>query len=411
MADAAKQDGPDPEIMDMMDIKKAYPNSSRNAMDRALKLVGVPPKVRNMMQKLDSLTQYRCRTSVGTSEPYTTLRGCRGGCPAAPVKFNVLHHVATMQLRKAWDEAGVSGSVTVETFDKAEAWPGESGTSRTKVAALKPAQVESKKAIDVVGYADDTTILARSSDAVQKREITCKVYEEWGHTTHPGKWRRLWSGKRPAPFPRRKLGKAKKVLEQTDLEAKGSGCYLQADGGYDRERKNRMSRAGMIWPKLKTKMNKVKISHKTKGSIFRSLVVAALLYGIETKSPPTTDVSKMQTAISGYERSLYFGPGGGTKDMVGTITQAEIRQKLGTLSVQLEIDIRMLRYLGHLARMHEDRWEKKLLLGRLEIRQDGTKYIARGNDTRWEHIRILINGIMTVYDGPLYWYDLARINK
>ena len=120
MADAARHEDPDLIISDMMDIKKAYPNSSRNAMNKALDLVGVPPRLRNMMAKLDSLTSYRCRTNVGCSEPYTTLRGTREGCPAAPVKFNVLHHVATMQLRKAWDEEGVGGSVAVETFDPSQ---------------------------------------------------------------------------------------------------------------------------------------------------------------------------------------------------------------------------------------------------------------------------------------------------
>ena len=94
---------PDPLVLDMMDIKKAYPNCSRNAMDKPLKLVGVPPKLRNILAKLDSLTSYQCRSAVGLSEAYSTLRSCREGCPAAPIKFNILHHVATMELRKKCD--------------------------------------------------------------------------------------------------------------------------------------------------------------------------------------------------------------------------------------------------------------------------------------------------------------------
>ena len=48
MSDAARQQDPDPVILDMMDVKKAYPNRSRNDMEKSLELVGVPPRMRNI---------------------------------------------------------------------------------------------------------------------------------------------------------------------------------------------------------------------------------------------------------------------------------------------------------------------------------------------------------------------------
>ena len=62
MADASRYVDDDPLMMDMMDIKKAYPNASRNAMDKALELAGVPDKLRNMMQKLERRWARRTRT-------------------------------------------------------------------------------------------------------------------------------------------------------------------------------------------------------------------------------------------------------------------------------------------------------------------------------------------------------------
>ena len=91
VADAAQSKDPDPVVLDIMDSRKAYDDCSRTAMEHALKVVGVPHKMRNLLNKLDSLTTYKCRSAIGLSQPYWTNRGTRQGRPAAPVKFNTLH--------------------------------------------------------------------------------------------------------------------------------------------------------------------------------------------------------------------------------------------------------------------------------------------------------------------------------
>eukprot|EP00969_Alexandrium_andersonii_P054494 2398974-Alexandrium_andersonii.AAC.1 len=60
VADAAVYLEEDPVVSDMMDIQKACPNSSRNAMDKALELAGVPRKLRSLLAGIDSSTAYRC---------------------------------------------------------------------------------------------------------------------------------------------------------------------------------------------------------------------------------------------------------------------------------------------------------------------------------------------------------------
>ena len=121
----------------------------------------------------------------------------------------------------------------------------------------------------------------------------------------------------------------------------------------------------------------MKIKNKTEGSLLKSSVLASMLYGIETRSPALGDVKHIQTIVSGYERSLFFGPGGGLKEMTGNMTQTDIRDKLGTLIVQLEIDMQMVRYVGHIARMDEDRCEKRLLMGRVQRKEADIKYASR----------------------------------
>ena len=168
VAEAARMDDPDPVILDMMDIKKAYPHCSRNAMDRAMELVGIPPRLRNMLAKLDSHTEYQCKTNMGESEPYTNKRGTREGCPAAPVKFNILHHVATLQVRKAWEEKGLNGSVKVEIMEPKDVCKFDGWKSRGQLEKAGAAPAKSTASLDVVGYADDTTIISRLSQSLEK---------------------------------------------------------------------------------------------------------------------------------------------------------------------------------------------------------------------------------------------------
>ena len=87
LADAAGVIDHDPIVFDLMDIQKAYPNCSRNAMEASLKMAGIPAGMRNLTMQMVALTSYRCRSAVGLSDGYTNQRGTREGCPAAPVKF------------------------------------------------------------------------------------------------------------------------------------------------------------------------------------------------------------------------------------------------------------------------------------------------------------------------------------
>lgn len=114
-------------------------------------------------------------------------------------------------------------------------------------------------------------------------------------------------------------------------EAKALGCYAEADGGCKKERGHRSSKASMVWQKLKKRISRAKIGRRTKGQLFRSAVIASMLCGLETRDPSRKEIKKMHSIIGGYERHLYSAPGGSTKIMKGMITQAGIREKLGTL--------------------------------------------------------------------------------
>ena len=349
---------------------------------------------------------------IGLSEPYTTLRGTREGCPAAPIKFNILHHVATMELRKKWSENQANHKVIIDTFPPAAFWPTSEGCSRTVVDKKCLTSECESNPLKIVGYADDTTIITRYSESEEKIKSTREVYKAWGHTIHPDKWQRLWASEGKPPKNRRVKKKQKPPITDIDKEAKVLGCFLEADGGYTRELNNRTAKASGVWQRLKKQIEKVNIGHKTKGRLLRASVVAAMLYGVETRAPEKKRVNKMQGLINGYERRLALGPSGGPRDMVGRDTQTDIKVTLGTISIQLEIDLRILRYIGHVSRLPSDRWEYRILFGRLRGSTAETK--SKGKDQWWEHARKLIKEIMNTptirtnaeIESP--WYELAQ---
>jgi hypothetical protein len=397
LGDASAVVSPDPLVLDMMDIQKAYPNCSRNAMEQSLILAGVPPRMRDILGKLDSLTLYRCRSPVGLSAPYQTLRGTREGCPAAPVKFNVLHHFATMAVREAWEKEGIHEDVAVTWGTAEQIWPEGTWPTKQTVHKTLTAQARAVGALPTVGYADDTTLIGRLSTVDRKRATATRVYGDWGHAVHPDKWQRLWSGPTVPP-----------PSAQTDgfcHAAKVLGCFLEADGGYDRELAHRIAQANAICRALLKRVALTKMSDAMKGRLFRASVLASLLYGTETRCPPPGAVRRMQVFVNACERRLIYGPSGGTKDMTGKATQADIRARLGNRTVQLEIDMRTLRYVGHVARMPMDRWERRLLQGFLEEGEADTP--CRSADRWWTHVRSLIKSVFGPGAHTDSWFAIA----
>ena len=136
---------------------------------------------------------------------------------------------------------------------------------------------------------------------------------------HPHKWQTLCTSKGGLSAPKRIRGKQTRarIVEKATPEAKVLVCYPDADGGYKKERGHKTSRASTVWQKLKRKISRAKIKRTTKGSLLRSSVIASMLYGVEVRSPTPADVRHMQHIVDGYERYLFFGPGGGTRDMAG----------------------------------------------------------------------------------------------
>ena len=108
--------------LSLLDIKKAYPSTPRNAAWRVLQNEGVPAHVINLLQHLHSDTIYRCRNSLGTSEPYQLQRGLREGCPSSCMVYLMFHNAVLRDYVSHVDALGGS-TVTFGTRDTSEVRP------------------------------------------------------------------------------------------------------------------------------------------------------------------------------------------------------------------------------------------------------------------------------------------------
>ena len=199
----------------------------------------------------------------------------------------------------------------------------------------------------------------------------------------------------------------KDVFEQ---HTKVLGSFIEADGGFTRESNHRISRAGTVWGKLKRRTDLAHLRLKTKGKLFSASVVSSLLYSTEVRGITANQIRQMQTFVNRCERRLYFGPNGGLEDMKGKLTQVDIKEQLGTLSVHLEVDLRTLRYLGHLVRLPEDRWEHRFLLGLL-LEDEHVPSRQMGQDLWWSRVRRLVLEIMKFAPKEDLWVNLANDKK
>ena len=79
---------------------------------------------------------------------------------------------------------------------------------------------------------------------------------------------------------------------------------------------------------------------------------------------------------------------------------------LDTLSVRLEMDIRLLRCVGPVRRMPAERWEHKLFFGR--VRKEHETEHVNGKDLWWDRVRMLCKEVMTHCTEELMWYEVAQ---
>ena len=70
-----------------IDFKKAFNTVDRGLLVDKLKQIGIEGRMLNMVRKIYSSITNRLITSVGITQPFSTNRGVRQGCPHCPTLY------------------------------------------------------------------------------------------------------------------------------------------------------------------------------------------------------------------------------------------------------------------------------------------------------------------------------------
>ena len=130
-----------------------------------------------------------------------------------------------------------------------------------------------------------------------------------------------------------------------------------------------------------------------KVSIFRTIVLSVLLYGSETWPALQSHITRLEVFQMNCLRTMCGF------SLTEHRTNVSILQLCKLPSIAGEVCFRRLKWLGHVARMSEDRLPQKLLFGRVE----GTGPRGRPMDT-WNKIACNdLGGLRAAYS----WYRIV----
>ena len=395
--------------LSLLDIKKAYPSTPRNAAWRVLQYEGVPAHVISLLQHLHSDTVYRCRNSLGTSEPYQLQWGLREGCPSSCMVYLMFHNAV---LRDYVSHVDASGGST-----------GTFGTHGTSEVGAPPAHPYTRIREEwetvvarMVCFADDTTLLERETSTLGRKRLVARVLADWKESVHPGKWhhmrvryssevpvvaeagRQRVRGKRaavaPVP-PSRSLGgrvsssqylgvrllrkQPRPVVMEDHVELFGS--ILSADGFCTADTANRLKQARRVWFKICRQLGRLGFSQRERYRVVAATVEASLFYASETRLFNTRETAEYQRFLNRCLRGVCLSEQFKTQDMKGHITMQDLRKRVGQRTVATALDLRKLGSLDHVGRYAPDRLERHLVFGQLDI--EGGLPRASKQGTTW----------------------------
>jgi hypothetical protein len=157
-------------------------------------------------------------------------------------------------------------------------------------------------------------------------------------------------------------------------EFKYLGSVITNDGAMTREISERIIKAGGVFAAMRRNVFAVKaMSKEVKLRVYAASVLSILLYGSETWNVTAADIRRLESFHNRWLRCMYG------LSRLTHFTNFALRKLTGQQSIQTMIMNNRLRWLGHVARMSEERMPKRMMFGKLQtVRPQG------GAKQRWK---------------------------
>ncbi|CAK0895742.1 unnamed protein product [Prorocentrum cordatum] len=414
------QDDYDHIVFALLDIKKTYPSVPRNGVWRVLSHYGVPPLVVQLLEHLYSDTVYRCRNATGISDEYQLYRGLREGCPSSCTVYLLYHNAVLQDYCRVVDAEDSGPTVKFATRLGAQGQNGEPvSLENTGAAQFRRIGDQWREQLARLAcFADDTTLIERESTIQKRRLLVTRVLADWKEKVHPGKWQLLRARHRDETTPSvtleghagRRL-RVKQPAEKWHEFVELLGSFLQCDGNTEMDTTKRLAAARKLWYKINRQLPRLGLEPRDKWRVVEATVEATLLYAKETRPVASRDMAMYQSLMNRVLRGVTLSEKYRIRDMKGKETMADLRAKVGAVTVETAIGKRKLGYLGHLARYDNDRLEKCLAFGELCVEGPMDKAVG-GNHMSWRRqCNELLAQLMRVAPSDWqerHWTELAQ---
>ena len=334
-----------------VDLKKAYDSVPRQALWLALGRLGIPEGLLNLIQSFHESMQAAVRVGASTTEPFAVNNGLRQGCVMAPVLFNLYFGVVLERWAQVMQDSDHPPGIPIQFSINGNLFS-------------KPARQSTAAIINDIEYADDAVLLAEDRPGAEKcLETFCTVASSFGLCVNAAKTKFLVAGSQV------------NMPDRADMNVNGDtvehvpsfiylGSVVTPDARSSTDVSRRIAEASKAFGALLPVLSDRSLSLVSKRKLYVACVLSILLYGSECWTPLKADSRRLDAFHHRCIRTILAIPR--SQQQSDRITSAQLRRHWGDpVPLSVKMRHRRLEWLGHVARMSEDRVPLQLLFGRL----------------------------------------------
>ena len=347
------ENAPDRVAALFLDIEKAYPSVPTDAAERVFLRVGLPPIFVKLLLGVHKYAMYRVRTNEGIGDYFKLQKGFREGDPSSPAAFSLYHSAVMTHVEKKLRM--IDGDQCLKfTTSGTDTW------MKQRRRRGRPRHAEEHQLRSIM-FADDTTMITREPYLREVEKTATETMLDWGEKTNNKKTERIIFGQR-GDVPREFVEPGVPPLRYQD-QAKVVGVIIHKTGRHEADTDHRISAANKVWKKLFRQLPRLSLAPRDLGRVIRATVLASLLYGTETRPVNKKCLQKFNTFFNKVLRRCTATRKSEMHD--NQENMYDIMQRLGLDSIETQIQVRRLRWLGRIASFPPGRWEHIALTGAL----------------------------------------------
>nr|VZI08832.1 unnamed protein product [Spirometra erinaceieuropaei] len=329
-----------------VDLTKAFDTVNREGLWKFMQKFGCPERFTQMVCQLHDGMMARVTDNGAVSEAFAVTNGVKQVCVLAPVLFSLMFSGMLMDAYR--DER-----------------PGIRIAYRTEGHLLNQRRMHfqsrvSTTAVHKLLFADDSALNTTSEEEMQRNmDLFSATCENFGLVINTQKTVIMHQ---PPPNVVTPTNEPQISVNGTQLQVVENfpylGSTLSLNAKIDDEVANRISKASQAFGRLQsTVWNRHGLQLSTKLKMYKAVILPTLQYGAETRTVYTRQARRLNHFHLSCLRQLlrlYWQD---------RISDTDVLERTGILSIYTMLRQMQLRWSGHLVRMDDERLPKRLFYG------------------------------------------------